>query len=247
MAAIPGGTFFMGTDTGEPTEQPQHAVKVDAFCMDITEVTVSAYGACKTCSAPAREVEYPDLKDAERAIWSPSCNANHPERGDHPVNCVDWDQASAYCKSVGKRLPTEAEWEYAARGGDAQRTYPWGEDAPTPKLLNGCGTECVQMLAGRGQEWTAMYDEDDGFPETAPVGSFPAGASRWGVQDLAGNVWEWVSNHYCPYPQEDCAEPKRDDRGGGWGDGNTSSARGAHRQGCLPSQRVHNLGFRCVK
>lgn len=247
MARIPGGTFSMGSETGETEERPVHKVAVASFCIDVTEVTVDAYATCSSCAPAGRAVDWPDITDAERTLWSPFCNANSADRGKHPVNCVDWAQANAYCAARGGRLPTEEEWEYAARGGSEQRTYPWGEDPPGPKRMNGCGAECVKMLAGLGKKWDAMHAEDDGWPSTAPVGSFPAGASRWDVQDMAGNVWEWIANRHCPYPATDCAEPKRNDRGGGWLNGNASSGRGAYRHGCLPSQRVHNLGFRCVR
>jgi formylglycine-generating enzyme required for sulfatase activity len=247
MSAIPAGTFAMGTNDGADLERPAHDVTVAAFCMDTTEVTVAAYASCASCKPATASVDWPDITEAERAFFGAFCNAGRADRATHPINCVDWSQASAYCAAQGKRLPNEDEWEYAARGGSEQRAYPWGDAPPGPALLNGCGSECLKMMTSKGKPWTAMYDADDGFPETAPVASFPKGASRWGVQDLAGNVWEWIADVHCPYGKKDCGEAKRNDRGGGWINGNAPAARGAYRHGCLPQQRVHNLGFRCVK
>src|SRR5690606_19045128 len=105
------------------------------------------------------------------------CNAGKPGRGDHPINCVSWHQADRFCAAQGKRLPTEAEWEMAARGLD-RRPYPWGHEPPSAARLNGCGAGCSELLTrlrralDRGA-WPAMYAEDDGAPDTAPVGTYP--------------------------------------------------------------------------
>ena len=105
--------------------------------MDLTEVTVAIYDACVRAGSCTR-AGGPDL--------DPFCNEGKPERANHPINCVDWNQAMTYCNYIGARLPTEPEWEYAARGSDG-RKYPWGNTPPNAHLLNACGDECVSYAA----------------------------------------------------------------------------------------------------
>ncbi len=101
----------------------------------------------------------------------PLCTIDDPEKGDHPINCVTWDMAKTYCQAQEKRLPTEAEWEFATRGPDG-RVYPWGDEPPTAAHLNACGTECVAWGKQNKTTLEALYTEDDGYPTTAPVGKF---------------------------------------------------------------------------
>lgn len=158
MVEIPLGDFDMGSADGDADEKPVRRVHVNAFSMDVTEVTAGAYQACVKAdgclAADTRE----------------SCNYGRAERSSHPINCVSWLDAGAYCAWAGKRLPTEEEWEYAARGAEGRR-YPWGSDAPGAQLC-----------------W------DRGDRGTCAVGSFPAGV--FGLRDMAGNVWEWTSSRW---------------------------------------------------
>ncbi|MEB2314150.1 MAG: formylglycine-generating enzyme family protein [Sorangiineae bacterium] len=174
MLPIPGGTFVMGADTGgEEDEHPAHQVTVRGFLLDRTEVTNAAYlegvkaGACRMYRTDA----------AVSFHAGPDRDFRHPEQ---PVSAVSWDDAKGYCEWRGRRLPTEAEWERAARGDDGRR-YPWGDEPPDPKR-HGCWGSSPPPCGGR----------------TAPVGSYPAGAGPYGHLDLAGNVWEWTADYYDP-------------------------------------------------
>lgn len=251
MVRVPPGTFQMGSPegVGDANERPQHPVTLPGYCIDKTEVTVKAYGVCvaaKGCSATSRA----DLKDIAFASY-----CNRADRSDHPANCVDWNQAAAYCKWADKRLPTEAAWEYAARGGDG-RMYPWGNEAPSAKRLNACGTECVAMQKrDQGGDHTPMYHANDGWETTAPVGSFPDGKSPFGALDMAGNVWEWTADLYGNYSEAAATNPKgaktgtrRVFRGGSWDFTSADFVRAANRNwGAEPSNRSYNLGFRCAR
>jgi formylglycine-generating enzyme required for sulfatase activity len=160
---------------------------------------------------------------------------------------VDYDQARTFCAWAGKRLPTEEEWEYAARAGAEGRKFPWGNDKPDQTRLNGCGEECTKNLrAHRFPSGAALYPASDGWPETAPVGSFPAGASKDGVLDMAGNVWEWTASQFATYDGTS-TEPKRVLRGGSWGGGDARTERTTNRFRLVPTGRAQFLGFRCAK
>jgi len=156
MAQIPGGTYFMSSKGDHTTVAP--------FCLDVTEVRVGDYTDC---------VKKGNCGDVGVASAEPFCNYGVKSKDKHPVNCVDWDQASAYCHAVSKRLPTMDEWEWAARDGDAGHTFPWGDDAPQDQL---CWSGSLKRSA----------------LGTCEVGTHPSGAGRLSVQDLAGNVAEWV-------------------------------------------------------
>jgi formylglycine-generating enzyme required for sulfatase activity len=157
---VKGGPAWRGHDEGEARHTPRHRVEVGTFDLDAHEVTVARYQACvqeKRCKPPA--------KVGER------CNWGRAGREQHPINCVSWAQARNFCLAQGGRLPTEAEWEKAARGESGQ-AYPWGEAAPAPSL--------------------AVYGQKERGTEA--VGERPAGVSPFGAQDMAGNVWEWVED-----------------------------------------------------
>jgi len=221
MVYVPAGEFTMGSDEGYSDEQPVHSVYLDAFYSDKTEVTNAQYRKCVEAGA-CEEPGWP-------GCWDDS-DFNAP---DQPVVCVTWYQAQDYCEWAGARLPTEAEWEKAARGTDG-RTYPWGD------------------------EWHDDYanwccEKEYGY--AAPVGSFPAGASPYGALDMMGNVWEWVAdwywkNYYSQSPGRNPPGPdsgeKRVLHGGSWGN-DPSFVRSANRYGNAPDYRNNFVGFRCAR
>ena len=236
MMQIPAGPFFMGSDTGPVDERPKHQVHLDAFQIDRTPVTnaqfaefLNARGPINTRNERLFDVDDRDARLHQRGTtWVAEAGF-----ATHPVVEVSWVGARDYCQWLGKRLPTEAEWEKAARGTDDRR-YPWGDAL---------------------QEQTrAQYNA--GWNETAPVGSFPAGVSTYGVLDMAGNVWEWVSSAYHPYPyqaadgREDLAPgPVRSTRGGGH-DSSAEDLTTTQRGRLLsrnPRAGHHNIGFRCAR
>jgi formylglycine-generating enzyme required for sulfatase activity len=186
------------------------------------------------------------------ARFNPLCNVGKAGREKHPINCVDWKMASTYCAWRKARLPTEAEWEFAARGS-SQRTFPWGDDPPSKTRLNACGSECVAWGKENEQAMQLMFDGDDGFPATAPVGSFPDGKSSAGVLDLAGNVWEWTADWYAPYTADDATDPKgpatgdkRVVRGGAFNGWMADWLKPAWRWKSGPDTYNHAIGFRCA-
>ncbi|MEO7113910.1 MAG: bifunctional serine/threonine-protein kinase/formylglycine-generating enzyme family protein [Polyangiaceae bacterium] len=260
MIKIPGGKFFMGSDdpTDPQFERPAHNVTVAPYCMDEFEVTTKKYVACSDgggCRRAGDTNDWEGISASDRKAFDPLCNVkNFSDKGDHPINCVTWQMADEFCKSqTGARLPTEAEWEFAARGPDG-RKYPWGDEAPTSGYLNACGKECVAWGNKHNEEETAMYQGDDGFPNTAPVGSFPKGKSRYGVQDVVGNVWEWVSDYYAPYTADAEVDPKgpaagteKVIRGGAWNGGYPSWVEPTFRYKDTPTKRSYGIGFRCAK
>ena len=174
---------------------------------------------------------------------------------------MTWFQADAYCRAVGKRLPTAAQWELAARGVDS-RSYPWGNDPPTAHLLDVCDHDCAQWLDRRGFVGPSMYkdSDSDGFATTAPVNSYPDGASPFGVLQMAGDVAEWTADEYvAPYPAGPLEDPppvtteaaagdKRYElRGGGWLANDAAKVRAAYRGWNRPAVRDIGNGFRCAR
>jgi formylglycine-generating enzyme required for sulfatase activity/serine/threonine protein kinase len=265
MILIEGGKMFMGstdTDLGDDV-RPAHKVTVSGYCLDKFEVTAEAYDACTkagNCLRAPSEVNYPGATPPELAEHSKLCTGNKSDRKRHPINCVDWNMADAFCRDKGgrlsdggARLPTEAEWEFASRGS-SQRIYPWGDDAPGPKLLNACGKECTDWLTKLDLPiYGSMFEGDDGHAATAPVGSFPKGASSAGVMDLAGNVWEWTADWYAPYDAGEVTDPKgpgsgteRVVRGGGFNGLKPGWAKPAYRWKATPDWRSDGVGFRCA-
>jgi formylglycine-generating enzyme required for sulfatase activity/tRNA A-37 threonylcarbamoyl transferase component Bud32 len=257
MLPVPGGKMFMGARDLTPDTKPPHEVAVSPYCMDRTEVTTASYLACVEkgdCERPPDRVSWPKITEAQVKRYSPLCNAGIKDHGDHPINCVAWSMADNFCRKRGARLPTEAEWEYAARGA-GQRKYPWGDEPPAARYLNGCGRECAKWAEQGGEKLPGtMFDEDDGFVATAPVGRFPAGASAFGLLDLAGNVWEWTADWYGPYAADPVTDPRgpasgaqRVARGGDFTGYQPDWARPAYRWKTDPEAFNHAIGFRCAR
>ncbi|MEZ4307697.1 MAG: SUMF1/EgtB/PvdO family nonheme iron enzyme [Polyangiaceae bacterium] len=247
MGHVPGGKYRMGSDDGKDDERPVHEVTLAPYCMDLTEVKASDYFDCMQqglCRQAESTVRWMDVTDEVKERESLHCTLYQTEKKDYPMNCVSWSDADAFCKAQGKRLPTEAEWEYAAAGGNERRKYPWGSAPPAPDLANVCDRSCVE--AANETSARPMFDADDGAPTLAPTGSYKRGASRFGMLDMAGNVWEWTASPYCTYPDHACQSQYRVFRGGGWGGKFTANLRAAARIWSHPSHRYNDVGFRCV-
>jgi formylglycine-generating enzyme required for sulfatase activity len=152
--------------------------------------------------------------------------------------------ADTYCRWAHKRLPTEEEWEYAARGPEG-RTFPWGNASPSPDVVNGCGDECASEMRARHQQLKALYAGSDHWPFTSPVAKYPA--NLFGLYDLAGNVWEWTASRYCPYGTASCVVARRVARGGSWQVVDWTMLRGTDRSPYDPSTRNTSIGFRCAR
>jgi formylglycine-generating enzyme required for sulfatase activity len=258
MVFVPSGEFVMGSDremakyakrlcdksSGELAvatcqaaafvdEQPAHEVRLDAFWIDRTEVSNAQYQSCvqaKICDEPLLKSSYS----------RPSYYAD-PAYNAYPVVNVEWHMAERYCLWVEARLPTEAEWEYAARGPDS-RIFPWGNDFDRSRL-NYCDAGCP-LLSDK--------THDDGYADTAPVGTFPSGASWIGALDMAGNAREWVADWLGRYPTGEAVNPTGPEtgalkisRGGSWYD-TPDDVRSANRGGESLEYYRHNLGFRCA-
>jgi formylglycine-generating enzyme required for sulfatase activity len=241
MALVPAGSFTAGCDLCHPErdgeacttcnprenrlcglcdmdEQPVHEVTLSAYLIDLTTVTQEAYFECVRAGA----------------CTEPHSNFDPRARAHYPVVSVTWDQADTYCRFRDKRLPTEAEWEKAARGAD-ERHFPWGNETPTCALAN-------TLQCGLG---------------VMPVGSFPDGASPYGVLDMAGNVWEWVADYYRAdaYEGRDGAvDPtgpelgyRRVYRGGSSGNWYTLANSSNRASTYSPDYGGSGLGFRCAR
>lgn len=255
MVRVPRGSFAMGSDSGETAEAPVHDVTLASFYIDRFEVTNAEF------SEFAKETGH--VTDAERAgigwhwvrEWRQVKGADwrHPHGRQssivglesHPVVQVSWRDSAAYCQWRGKRLPTEAEWERAARnaGGAA---YAWGDAPPS---------EHGRYRASYGSDQCCSTDDGDGFEYTAPVGSFPSGRSAFGAEDMTGNVWEWVADTYgeayyrrSPAVDPVNAEPGKQKviRGGGWGN-NPWGLRATLRHANAPESGLSMVGLRCAK
>ena len=253
---VPAGEFTMGSEDGDYDEKPVHTVYLDAYWLDQTEVSnaqfaqfVAATGHQTTAEQEGGGYTY----TTDGWNYTPGANWQRPQGpgsnlnglDNHPVVLVSWPDATAYCEWAGRRLPTEAEWEKAARGTD-ERVYPWGNTFDGNRL-NYCDANCPFDTWKDG-------NVDDGYQFTAPVGSYPSGASPYGALDMAGNVWEWVADwyderYYARSPARNPTGPTSGDfmvlRGGSWRD-NRYNLRCATRGGNAPDVRFHDFGFRCA-
>lgn len=269
MALIPGGTFLMGSETGLPHESPLHEVVVAAFYLDTHEVTNDEFAEYVEATGYVSEAErwgwsIGFVPDAETDVRVPGAewwvkvegaDWRHPlgpdssieGKGDYPVVQVSWNDAVAYCEWAGKRLPTEAEWEFAARGGLAQKNYPWGnlvapDGRPMANTWNG-----IFPVSDSGE---------DGYASLSPVGSYPP--NGYGLYDAGGNVWEWCEDwyrgdYYFRSPRENPRGPSQGlekvMRGGSWlcAPNYCLGYRVSHRSHSGIDTGLNHVGFRCAK
>lgn len=276
MVPLDGGSFLMGHDDldgyPEDGEGPEHRVELDALSVDSTTVTNEAFNEFVEATGYATEAErygwsfvfagllpddFPPTRGVVQTPWWRQVEGSdwrHPEgpqstiddRHDHPVVHVSWNDATAYCNWAGTRLPTEAEWEYAARGGLVGKRYPWGDEREP-------GGE-HQMNVWQGT-FPSQNTLDDGFLGTAPVRSFPP--NGYGLYDMTGNVWEWCSDWFDPetYTKSPTVNPTGPPtgthkvmRGGSYlcHDSYCYRYRVAARSSNTPDSSAGNIGFRCV-
>ena len=258
MVFIKGGTFTMGTNDGMPSESPAHEVSVKSFWMDETETTVVEFEKFVAATGYVTEAErfgnsgVFDLENKEwtmreKADWRHPEGANSKAHPDEPVCQVSWNDANAYAKWAGKRLPTEAEWEYAARGGLKDKKYAWGDE------LRPNGKPVANWWQGSFPE---KNTDEDGFIGRAPVKSFTP--NGYGLYDVAGNVWEWTAdwydeNYYAKSPRENsrgaASGTERAMRGGSFlcAENFCTNYRVAGRSHSSPETGLNNVGFRCVR
>ncbi len=236
MVTIPAGTYTIGVDGGAEDEGPAHAVTLAAFEIDVHEVTNADFRkfvSSDDCPGPLVEGNPdPCVYDGYESSNTHEDYWTNRDYDDYPVINVRWDQAEAYCRWLGKRLPTEAEWEVAARGSDDRR-YPWGDDEPTCDRVN--YSACI--------------------PDAIETGSLPAGASPFGALDMSGNVAEWVQDYYNPsyYSWGETDNPTGPDqgsnrvvRGGSWFC-DTSKVTVTSRDQGDPLLQYSDIGFRCAR
>ena len=260
MVLIEGGEFMMGTDDRRyPYEGPAHRVSLDSFYLDKYEVTNGQYAAFADATGFVTESErlgWSGVFDPRSNGWTKGDGADwrHPhgpgssytDMLDFPVVHLSWEDAAAYCEWRGARLPTEAEFEYAARGGLAGAIYAWGDE------LTPGGVHQANLWQGH------FPDQDrtlDGFGSHGPVGAFPP--NGYGVYDMTGNVWEWVADWYAPdyFAQSPTHNPQgprngtqKVQRGGSWlcSENYCQGYRVAARMMTDPDSGLNNLGFRCA-
>lgn len=236
MVSVPAGEFIMGSDNGDANEMPAHVVYLDSFFIDKTEVTNGDYKLCVrdgVCQSPLQ------ITSRTRAQYY-----GNTQFDDYPVIYIDWGMAKTYCEWRGARLPTEAEWEKAARGGSSF-IYSWGDEFACHKGNFDDEDQIDEYVVPGGLNC-------DGYPDTAPVGSYPAGASAYGVLDMNGNVWEWVNSQSGPYPyraddgrESPNSSAMRVTKGGAF-TANDYFSRSSNRRLLSSVNSDDVTGFRCV-
>ncbi len=258
MVYVPGGATRVGSNNGTPDERPFFRVKVRPFFMDVAPVTVAQFRAFVQTTghvSTAEQMGDAAVLDVSAGVWRlvpgaswhrPLGPAGPPAHDDHPVTQVSWHDAAAYAQWAGKRLPTEIEWEHAARGAnDARAPYAWGDDAAHSRN----GRHRANIWQG---SFPAFNTAGDGYLLTSPVGAF--GASSLGLTDMAGNVWEWTASWYRPYadreePYSPVGSSERVQRGGSFlcHDSVCHGYRVSARGHSTPETASFHVGFRLVK
>ncbi|MCL3780755.1 formylglycine-generating enzyme family protein [Prolixibacteraceae bacterium JC049] len=238
MVLVPAGEFIMGCNPGKYPEycaersRPEHKVYVDAFWIDKYKVTFKRYNKCVAD------------KKCTKLYEGAACNSGMTWNANHPVNCVNFLQAKAFCESIGRRLPTEAEWEKAARGTDG-RLFPWGNE------LASCDYAIMNQKVGNNKIGPGC-----GRGTTMPVGSRPKGVSPYGAMDMAGNLFEWTSDWYdakyfekSPYknPKGPATGTKRVLKGSSWLMRTSEGVVSNGRSGYSELGQGYVVGFRCAK
>lgn len=236
IVLIPVGEFIMGSDDGDENEMPAHVVYLDSYYIDRTEVTNAAYKLCVrdgVCQSPIQ------ITSRTRPQYY-----GNVQFDDYPVIYIDWGMAKTYCEWRGARLPTEAEWEKAARGGNSF-VYSWGDEFACHKGNFDDEDRIDEYVVPGGLNC-------DGYPDTAPIRSYPAGSSSYGVFDLNGNVWEWVNSQAqaFPYITNDGRESPNSDsmriaKGGAF-TANDYFSRSSNRRFLSPVSADDVTGFRCA-
>ena len=238
LVYIPQGQYLIGALDSDPQawvdEKPQHKVDLSGYWMDKTEVTNAMYAKCVQAGAcPAKKMDISYTRDSYYG---------NVEFDNYPVIYVTWDDAQTYCAWAGRKLPTEAQWEVAARGSDG-RKYPWGNSSPSCDLLN----YTVTLSTNFG-----LSDSCTG--DTTAVGKYPQGASPYGILDMAGNVWEWVADwkgpNYLVEPHQDPLGPPNGESRvirGGFYFNDAKYVRATMRLGHDPDDATDYIGFRCAR